>query len=575
MAIPNVSMSFLQNGLGIVTPGPGGAQAKIGVSLSGTPGTVYPLGTLAAAVAALGDGPLCDAVCQVLGVAGTTVYAVPCTISAAGNVTATFTQVGSGACVVSATTAPHVQVLAKCSTAGTVGTAAFQFSVNGGSYGSPVVSAGTTWVYRVPGTFLTLTFAPGSYRLADVYTCATDGTITVTSGGGSTVTGVSSPVDAYQVKVQITTAGARGVAQFTYSLDGGTSVSSPILTAATYVIPSTGIILAFTNAASVLGDVYTGQDIPPACSYTGSAGDTTIAAAFDALTASPYVIEGVHLVGTPSSAANAATLAGSADTKMTAAKLLKRYEFTVTECPTVGTPLAAGADAADTDATIVAAFPAVVSTEGRVSVCAGDCDLFSPVTGLLLRRNCAWAYTARLGAHKMSENPGKVKNGAVANVRNIYRNEEATPSLSDARFVTMRTLQGKAGYFFTDGPTMAQVASDYSTIMNVRVINRAATIANAAYTNYINDDVRMDRITGYIDERDAKGIDNDVTSQEQAALMGTPGSVTDEVSNVTTRLSRTDNLLSTSAATALVSILPKGYTRNISVSIGFVNPLVQ
>jgi hypothetical protein len=553
-------MNFVDGGLGIVPPGPGGAQAKIGVALSGTPNTVYPVASGRVATDTLGGGPLCEAVAAVTDVAGTTVYAVPATIVTSGSVTSTFTQVGSGAMVVSATTGPHVEIKIKCSTAGALGTAVFQFGVNGGAYGTPVASvAGSTWVYRVPGTFAILTFAAGSYRQDDVYTIPTSGTVSASApaGGPATITAAFSPVDAYRVLVTATLGGARGTSQFTYSLDNGSTVSPAITTAATYVVPGTGIVLGFTNATAVAGDTYSGTATPPATD------NTAIGAAIDALLATSYVYECIHVVGAPSSAANAATLATAVDSKMTTAAANHRYLAAIVECPS-----------SEVDSIVSAAFATFASSKGRIWVVCGDAALISTLSGVTFRRNGAWVLAARLASSKLSESPGKVLLGALPNVSALFRDEAATPGLSDARFVTLRTLQGKPGYFITDGPTMASTTSDYSTIMNVRVVNRAATIVDAAFTDYLNADVRVDSTTGYIDERDAKAIDNTVTAQARAVLLGTPGGSTDECSNVTAALSRTDNLLSSPVANATVSITPKGYLRSISVKIGFRNPRV-
>jgi hypothetical protein len=561
MSIPNVTMRFVDGGLGIVTPGPGGAQFKIGVSLSGTPYTIYACGNSRTADSSLAGGPLHDAVRQVTDVAGTTVYAVPCAIESAGSISpATLTHTGTGAEVVSATSAPHVQILAKCVTAGSLGTAAFQFSVNGGAYGATVTSTDTSFPYRVPGTFCTLTFATGSYRENDVYTITTAGVVTVTAGGSATVTQVSSPLDAYSLLVTIDTAGDRGTSRFTYSLDGGVVTSSPIATAATYVIPNSGIVLAFTDAASVLGDTYEATCTPPATN------NTDIALAFDALLASQYIIEGGHVVGTPLSSADAAALATAVDGKMTTAATNKRYQFCLMECPTGG---------ADTDDVLIAAFANTTSTYGRTYACAGNAYVTSTASGLTLSRNCAWVTSARLASSKLSEDPGKVLLGPLPNVTNITRNEEATPGCHDARFVTLRTILGKNGYFITGAPSLALVTSDYNNIMNVRVVNRAAAIANAAYTDYLNVDVRVDRTTGFIDPRDADAIDAKVTQALQAELMGAPGTRTDECSFVQAKVNRTDNLLTNSTVNATVAITPKAYAHTIYVNIGFTNPALQ
>jgi hypothetical protein len=553
-------MTFVDGGLGIIPPGPGGAQGKIGVSLSGTPNTVYPVGNGNVAVATLGGGPLCEAVAAVCDVAGTTIYAVPAAIVANGSITATFTHVGTGAGVVSATLGPHAQVLIKCSTSGALGTAYFQFSVNGGAYGSPVASVtGTTWVYRVPGTFVVLTFSVGSYVSGNVYTLPTTGVISTSSppGGPDTIAAACSPVDAFQVLATITTAGARGTAQFTYSLDNGYNVSAAITTAATYIIPGTGIVLAFTDAAYVLGDTYAGTAVPPATD------NTAIGLAINALTASAFSFEFVHVVGAPATSAATATLASAVDSKMTTAEANQRYLATLIECPQ-----------SEADATISAALASFASTHGRVWIHCGDEMLVSTITGLFMKRNGAWSLCARMAGSKLSESPGKVLLGPLPNVASIVRDEAATPGLSDARFVTLRTLIGKGGYFITDGPTMANVGSDYSTVMNVRVIDRAATIAAAAFTDYLNADVRIEPKTGYIDGRDAGKIDNSVTAQIRAALTGPAGTANDECSDVSAAMSRTDNLLSSPIGNAVVSIVPKGYLRSINVNIGFRNPAI-
>jgi hypothetical protein len=560
-------MNFLDGGLGIISPGPGGAQAKVGVSLIGNVNTIYPVANGNTISSTLGGGPLAEAAAAICDVTGTTVYAVPCPIVLAGSVGA-WTHTGSGAGVVSATCAPHQEILVRVSTAGAIGTAAFQFSVNGAAYGAPVTSvAGTTWAYGVPGTFCTLTFAAGSYRQGDVYTIPVTGTVSasVPSGGPSTISQVSSPLDGYALEVVIQTGDAtRAATRFTYSLDSapntqgvvtGTNVSSPISAAATYVIPGTGIVLAFTEAVYTTGDIYRASATPPATD------NTAIGAAIDVLASSKFSFECVHPVGAPTNSANAATLATAVNAKMTTAESNLRYLFGVVECPQ-----------SETDSTISTSFVNFVSLHGRITTSAGDEYLLSTLSGLNLRRNGAWSLCVRMAGSKLSESPGKVALGALQNVTSIVRNEESTPGLSDARFVTLRTLRGKSGYYITDGPTMAAVGSDYSTIMNARVVNRAATLAAEAFTDYLNADVRIDTKTGYIDERDALKIDNAVTTQLQSALAGTSGSSTYECSSISAAMSRTDNLLSNPVGNATVKIVPKGYLRSIVVNIGFVNP---
>jgi hypothetical protein len=206
----------------------------------------------------------------------------------------------------------------------------------------------------------------------------------------------------------------------------------------------------------------------------------------------------------------------------------------------------------------------------RVCVCVGDVDLVSLLTGRTQVRNLAWAVSARLGGIKLSRDPSAVADGALSGVSAIYRDERATPGLDEARFVTVRTYIGKPGYYVTNCPTMAADGSDFKYVMNRRVMDRACQIARAGYLEHLNEDVRVDTTTGYIDERDAQQIDGIITSQLEAALVDE-----EEVSAVDAAISRTDNLLSTSHAHAEVSITPKAYLKQITVEIGFKNPAAQ
>lgn len=570
MSLSGVSVTFADGNLGVAVPGPGGAQAKIGVSLGGTELSPISLGNTTVVGNTLLGGPLCDAAAQLTSVAGVACVAVPCGITTAGAIKSlagsagAFTHTGTSTGVPTATVAPHQTVLVKCSAGGALGTAKFQFAVNGGAYGAPVTSTASAWSYRVPGTFCVIAFAATTYTLNDVYTLNTDGTKSVAgTNPSSDLTPTSSPVDAYDVLLTITTAASgRAAMQFTYSLDGGAVTSSPISGAATYVIPGTGIVLAFTDAAYVLGDTFEALCTPPATT------NTQIGLAITALQASSLQYEGIHVVGTPTSAVNAATLATVVDSSLVSLATAQKYRFGIIECPGV-------TDTVNTDAVVAEQFLNFASVKGRLFVGLDWCDLVSPLTGLTLQRSIAWVLSPRLASSKLSESPGKVALGNLPNVRNIYRDEAANPGMADARFVCMRTREGKDGFWFEKHPTMASLGSDYSRIPNVRVVNRAATIAVAAYTDEIGGDFRADKTTGFIDERDAQSIDNSVTGQLKAQLMGERGTQTDECSDIKAQVGRQDNLSSTETMTATVFILPKDYVNYIAATIGFVNPALQ
>jgi hypothetical protein len=561
MALPDVSLTIRDPGLGIVLAGAGKAQAKIGVCTKGTPNTVYSINSVKVAQSLLGAGPLVEAVASVLSVAGGPVYAVPAAASNYVSGPGSLTQSGSGAGTVSAAAGPHKVIRVKIHTGGTLTNMKFQVSIDGGSYGAAITSGAATYTYQVPGAYLTtLNFPAGTYVQNDVYTLNLDNTVTQTgSVSPPSVTGTHSMVDAYRLRVKITTAGALGTAAFVYSLDGGNSYSGDILTAGSgiYAIPDAGVVLTLASTF-VKDDEYSAD-----CSWTLTT-TSDVTAALTALLADSSEWGWVHVVGVPASddgpnAADAVTLEGVVDAKMTAAETAYRYVFGVVECPHDTTT--------DTDSVIKAAFANVQSS--RIMVVPSYADMVSPLTGRIDKRPAAWAVAARLGSTKLSRDPGCVEDGALKNVRAIYRDEYATPSLDDARFTTLRTFPGLPGYYVTNGRLMSQPGSDFTYVMNRRVMDLAAKTARAAYLLFVNKDVNVDTTTGYIDEADAKRIDSVVQGKLEAVLLD-PG----ECSGVEAQIARDDDLLSTSVANAEVSIVPKAYLKAIACAIGFKNPVL-
>jgi hypothetical protein len=124
-----------------------------------------------------------------------------------------------------------------CVTGGTLGTAAFTFTVSypGGSVATsaPVVSAAgwSSTGYQRAGHLRHDHRSPPARTSArarrTIYTISTLGAVAHPQGAGPAVpTFTASPVDDYNgLRSTITTGGANGTAQFTYSLDGGVSVN--------------------------------------------------------------------------------------------------------------------------------------------------------------------------------------------------------------------------------------------------------------------------------------------------------------------------------------------------------------
>jgi hypothetical protein len=555
--LPDVTFNILDGQLGQVPSSVANASVKIGVCSDGTVGTIYSFGDTST-LSTLGVGPLVEALGDTLSVAGGTQYGLPVNVTNSNYGTAgSVTHTGTGSGTVSATFAPKSAIAMKVSAGGTLGTATVQFSINGGAYGSPVATTTGPWSYAIPGTLTTVTVAAGTYVLNDVYTIATDGSVSLSGSGpaASNVTQASSPMDVYDVLVSITTAGAVGTAVFTYSVDGGNITSAQIATAAKYAIPGTGVVLNFGSTFTA-GDTYAFSTT--AASYTN--GDLTTALATTLNSAIEFGF--VHVVGQGANSAAAAATAAVVDAAMTTAETAYRFIFALMGCPT-----------SEGDSTVAAAFNSFSSK--RVAVCAGDVRHISSLTGRIERRNCAFVVASRISAVPAAEDIGYVgsSKGSIPHIdptngNGLYRDESKTPLLDAARFITMRTFAGRPGYYITTGRTMAPGGSDFTYLTNRRVMDAACRIARQALLKYVNSSVRVNS-DGSIDERDAKVLENDVNGQIQAALLAYSPP---QISASSVIVNRSANILSSGIEPVSIRITPLGYARQIATSIGLNNP---
>lgn len=550
--IPNVTITVQDGGLAQLPASSANTQIKVGVCSDGIVGTIYSFSDLGTLQTTLGQGPLVEAAALVLAAAGGPVLCLPINPSSAG-AASSVTHTGTGAGTVAVSFAPRQTIQLKITTGGVGGVFAFAISINGGAYGTPVLSTAGTFTYAVPGTLTTLTITDHTYTLSDVWTVSTLGAVTV-SGAGTAgwITQASSPLDAYDVQVSVDVAGGLGAGQFEVSMDGGTTKSGAILipSGGLYQPPNTGVVLTFASTF-VAGDTYSfttttagynGTDVTNACTVAlGSA----VAWGF------------LSLVGAASNSAGAATIAGVLDTQMTLAFLAYLFVFAEMECPIV-----------EVDATIVTAFANFVSI--RVGVGCGDLAIQSPISGRVFRRNVNWAHAARLSAIIPSEDPGYVARGPLNNVVGIYPNFGSSTwdptTLDGGRFVTARTFPGVPGYFITNGNMMAGPGSDFNLVQRIRVMNLACQVTRAAELPYLNGSFRVDPTTGFIDERDAKSFEGKVNAKLSAAL------VPAQASAATATISRNTNLLSTSTLPVTVSIVPLFTAKKIATTIGFSNP---
>jgi hypothetical protein len=370
------------------------------------------------------------------------------------------------------------------------------------------------------------------------------------AGSGPAVTVAGTPNDAYQMQVKVVLGGALGVGQFQFSQDGGQTFSATFLipSGGSFAVPNTGLTLTFASGTYVLGTLYTFSCT--ASSYTV----TDVQNGWAAMIASGIPFGFVHLVGTASSVANSAAMAAALEVlALSAASVSFIYTHVDMEC------------AQDTDANIAAAFASTVCT--RVDVCAGFETLSSSIPGSGdITRNIGISVAAREALVPEQNDLGRVLDGPLPGVLSILRNEANSPGLDALNFTTARNLKGKTGFFITTGHMLESPGSDFALSQNRRVMDLACTIAYPATLQFLNDTLRVNN-NGTIADSQATTIENQVEGQLASGVVAPGSAVATSVV-----IDRTNNVLATKNVNEIVRILPNGYSKTISMSIGFQNP---
>jgi hypothetical protein len=574
MGLPGITQNVLDGNLGLQPGSNSQLTLWMGCCTAGVVNTLATYGDIQTMTNALGAGELLEAAGYAMKAGTPPIMVMPLNPGTRGGV-GSVTHVGPGAMTVTVTIAPHLAITITCTTGGTLGTAAFTFQLGSASASAPVQSAAgwSSTGYLVPGTYCTVVFQAGTYisgGSADTYTISTAGVIAHPTGAGPAVpTITASPIDFYNVKIRVEVGGAIATSQITYDLDGVINAtytpSANITTAATYVIPGTGLVLALSGNATA-GDTYAFQCAGP----QPAAGDVTSAYTLLQTTLLPSMTASqIVLVQTPGSASAWATAVSSAETCRTALFALGVNVDFYVGGPSVGTVLpnsgSITVDSADTDSTVITQRAGM---SARVSACAGDWQMTSPVTGLQFRRNANWAAGARGSKVSPSQDIGAYADGGVASAIGLFRDENPTQGFYAAGITCLRTYTPGGAIYITRGLTAMANTSDYYPLANSRVMSKACGVARLAGLQYINSKVpttTRNSQPGVIQEAKAQEIETKITQALQAALVDS--SPRDAV-NASATVTRTNNVFATGQLIITVSIQPYAYAPYIVENIG-------
>lgn len=404
-----------------------------------------------------------------------------------------------------------------------------------------------------------------------------NGSVTHSGTGASVMTLTGTPLDDAELVVKWMQDGTIGTdtPKFQYSLDGGISFSrsTRMGTPGTYVIPVLGTQINFTSAAVVEGDTYSAPITGP--TWTG----TDLQAVFDALAAKTQTSwRLIHIVG-----AMSATNASTVDTAVQAWPVDPIFRY-------VGARVVCDARAFDGDshatwiASLITDYSTFASADGRVAVGAGPTRIASAITGYRVLRCASWHAVKKFMLSTIhtdiSELVPIVGLTDISGFTAVYHDEQVVQGLDEARFITIRSMPGRVGYFITNPNTMAPDGSDFALEQYGFVGDVAASTYRQFFLTALNRPVRVDG-AGHILEKDAQALEAGANSAIRDALVSpghaSPSTMSQKfVGSIPgpTNVSRDDNILSTKTLTVNGFVIPLGYTKFIRVTFGFRNPQV-
>ena len=382
----------------------------------------------------------------------------------------------------------------------------------------------------------------------------TIGAVTATKTGQGNMTVSGSPLDAYDVIVEIIDPRMLNVATFRYSLDGGDTYSrkATVPSGGTYQIPETGITLTFTEYATApddsfkAGDKYTFKTTAPGASVS------SINAAIDPLIGTNAAYELIHVVGDSTSSMWAALSARAAE-----AESKFRWIHFVAEArgPSATEDVDAWVNALVTEASGFAS--------PRVSVVAARAEIADMKTGRIVDRNGAGIYVGRLMSGKVSQSPGKVMVGPLPGINRLNPygiNDGHITMLDEARYVTFRHYEGYGGTYVTNGRMMAEPGSDFTYVEARRTMDKACRLVRFAALRFMQA------------EATPSGLDDlEARLQEPLGIMKAEG----EILSGRVVIPRDQNILAGAKLQAKVRIVPIPIMREIEVEIGFENPFAR
>jgi hypothetical protein len=390
-------------------------------------------------------------------------------------------------------------------------------------------------------------------------TAGSCGTVSHVGTGASvlTLTGVE-PYDDGEVIVEWLQDGTIGTdtPKFQYSLDGGIQFSAPVRMGlpGTYLIPHTNITLTFSTSTVKNGDTY---------SFTATGPrwlSTDISTAMANLFAKNQLLwRLIHLVGPTN-----ASVAGTVDTAVQSMATSFRYTRVICDSHNFD-----GASESTWMTTLKNDFATFASVDGRVLIGAGPTRIASALTGYRRIRSAAWLAVRRAMQLTVHDDISVlIPLEGISDITGftvVYHDEEVVGGLDDARFITLRTITGRVGYFIGNPNAMAPSGSDFTLLQLGLVADVGCAVIRQYFLSALNTPVRLEIGTTHIAEKDRQAL---VLGGQRAmfnALVSRGHCTATE-----TDVANDDDLtVPPRELTVNEFIQPLGYIKSINITFGF------
>ena len=138
-------------------------------------------------------------------------------------------------------------------------------------------------------------------------------------------------------------------------------------------------------------------------------------------------------------------------------------------------------------------------------------------------------------------------------------------TLHTKRYLFFRNYIGLSGYYIADDLSLVAPTSDFATIANRRVIDKALRLAYSTYIEELAEEILLE--DGQLSDANVKYLEGKLENVLNETMTNA-----DELSAVSVFIDPLQNILSTEQLHVELRLTPVGYTKEIIVSLGFENP---